>query len=199
MAKPGYEAWWNRRSADGYGGATQLVSSVSQTAPSTSFLFAVLATSSGGTNMATSGSTAVPLVYYYQCPASRYAIVQRLNIGIQDVAIDPDKFGGSTLVTKGLKVQAYDTNNSSMLIDFTDGLNIKKNWQWGLLAGVDNQTDNADKSNKPSAFNVRWTIGKAGAPLNLTSGQQIRMTVQDDISDLDEMYVMIQGVLFSST
>ena len=117
---------------------------------------------------------------------------ERVNIDISDGAILADGFGGRAALTNGLTLKYHDSDDS-VLLDFLDGLVLKENHEWSHLAGVDVDRD-TQVGNTDDSLIVRWTIAKAGAPLKMVSGQYLRVTVQDDLSDLTHYEMNIQGV-----
>ncbi len=52
------------------------------------------------------------------------------------------------------------------------------------------------ESDWDDAMNVRWTIRKKGSPILFLAGQSFQVTVQDDLTDLTEMFWMLQCDIF---
>lgn len=118
--------------------------------------------------------------------------LHRINIEIVDGAITPVKFGGLAALTNGLGITLVDADDVE-LFDFLDGLTIKRNADWGLLAGIDAVLEQAPADDH---FPVRWSIFKAtgGRPLSLLGGKKLRFTVQDNIAALTFFRIMGQGL-----
>jgi len=176
----------------------ELTAGTRWTQSSTGMVFKLLASSSGATDLAVDGSTASAW-YRYTCPASREVWLERVNIVILDPGIEPDRFGGSSAVTNGLEVRTWTVASSSVILDFTDGNTILNNSDWGLLAGPDTPIQSVAGGARPDQLTVRWTIGKSGAALKLTSGQALEFLVQDDLTGLDSFKAMVQGITRSTT
>ena len=130
--------------------------------------------------------------------------MQRVNFLIQDAAIKNSGFGGITTgLAAGLKLGIYTSSTISStkapdVIDFFDGQTLKKHDQFTYLAGPEVMP----LSTVPAAdgfIPIRWTVAKAGAPLSMTSGQQFRVVVQENLSGITEFQAMVQGVLRSTT
>ncbi len=118
--------------------------------------------------------------------------LHRVNVEIVDGGITPIKFGGISALSNGLGITLVDADNVE-LFDFLDGLTIKRNADWGLLAGVDNAAYAAPADDH---LPIRWTISKAtgGRPLSLLGGKKLRFTVQDNIAALTFFRIMGQGL-----
>jgi hypothetical protein len=117
--------------------------------------------------------------------------VRRVCGYIIDGATTPAKFGGLTALTNGLRVVVVDADGNDVL-DFLDGETIKSNADIGILTGVDAPIIPAAGDD---AIPIRWTLSNGvGEPgLELEPGQKLRVTVQDDISDLTFFRLFAQG------
>lgn len=117
--------------------------------------------------------------------------IQRINFLVVDGAMKYGVFGGlAAALTNGVEIKAYDENDS-VLIDFTDGGNIKANEDFCLLAGVDAI---AEPTAGDDFMPIRWTVAKAGEPLVLRSGDYIQIKTQDDMAAVTTFRAMAQGV-----
>lgn len=117
--------------------------------------------------------------------------ISRVLFLIRDTAIKPEQFAGVDALANGCMVQVLDVDGSTPILDFLDGSTIQTHHDFALLAGSDVLVQpgvNAD------VITVRWTIAKAGAPLQLLTGQRIRFTVNDDLSPISAFNCRVQGV-----
>ena len=159
--------------------------------PGVNMLFHLVA-DGATTDMNVNGSgTAVE--YDYASPAPKISFVERVHFLIQDNSIEPALFGGLAALSNGLKIEHIDTDGTTVLYDFTEDLTIKKNLHFGLYAGRDVPFYSSAPASIPDAVLVRWTIGKIGSPLLLKGDEIFRVTVQDDLRNLDEFLCMVQG------
>ena len=155
------------------------------------FVFAFLRNGSASKNMAVDGTT--PVNFDYTAPASG-AHISRLNMHMADAGMSPyGEFGGlGSILTNGCTIKVFASNGTTVLIDFFDGETWKRNSDIVALAGIDLSPDpDAGIDSNP----IRWTISKAGDTLKLGPNEIIRMTISDDLSDMDEFFCMVQGVV----
>ena len=188
----------------------RVVATASLGATSTELTFKFFATSSGSADMTgtTAADSSTPTKFSYPSvtglAAGRTFSIARTNWMIQDAVIKNQGFGGiSTGLEHGLKVGIYSSSTISSTVapdtlDFMDGQTLKKHNQFAYLAGIDTMVSSTTPQND-GVVPVRWTIAKAGAPLTMTSGQQFRIVVQDNLAALTEFQAMVQGVLRSTT
>lgn len=110
----------------------------------------------------------------------------------------PNFFGASTgVLTTGIKVEAYSTDLTTVLCDFLNGETVAKNSDFSWLTGVDNLLTPATSAFAVSHKSVDWHPDENGAPVLISQGGELRVTIQDDISSssqLTEFRVMVQGV-----
>jgi hypothetical protein len=164
---------------------------------STSYLMKYLATSSGGTEMAAAGSSAAELLYYVQPATGEIFYVRRVNFHYADNgAFTPQQFASGSALTNGIIVDVIDVPSSSQLIDFTDGDPIDHNSQWNSLVGVD--VDRLTGGASDDALSMRWTLGKSGGILKLTSDEQLRFRIRDDLSGLSMFTAIAQGRILAA-
>lgn len=174
----------------------ELVATVDIPARPDEMLYSFVKSTTGSINLAeqSTGTTAAPIPYSYTVPVDKIALIRRCNMTAMDGAITPSKFVGTTALTKGLTVEALSTGSTQM-IDFTDGHNIKANADWGFLAGVD---VNYKIVAGDDGLSVRWTLGKSGGMLYLTSGESLTFKVQENFTDVPDINIMVQGLELSS-
>ncbi len=138
--------------------------------------------------MSINGSV-TPVAFEWENIRSRPAAIARTLWSILDAGPTANTFGGiAGGITNGLLIELVD-NADVVQFDFFDGETVKKNHQFGLLAGVDWVV----LAGPGDAFTVRWTLAKAGKELRLPPGFKLRVTVQDDLTPIDSMTVMLQG------
>lgn len=164
------------------------------------FIYQYLQRTSGpaGTNaydMNTNSGTGspAPSVFEYQVPANRTFKLVRINFIIVDGSINPGDFGGiSGALTNGCLFQIIDDDGSTEALDFTGGVPIATNADFGPLAGVDIPISELVGDDQ---LPIRFTIAKAGAMMRLTAGQRVRWTNRDNVSAITKFRAMVQGVL----
>ena len=188
----------------------RVVATASLGATSTELVFKFLATAGGSIDMTdtTAAATTAPISFNYPStqgiPTGRTFSMQRVNWLIQDAVIRNQGFGGiSTGLAAGLKIGIWSSSTVSSTVapdalDFMDGETLKKHNQYAYLAGVDALPLSTNAA-ADGFVSMRWTVAKAGAPLSMIPGQQFRVVVQDDLSDITEFQAMVQGVLRSTT
>ncbi len=160
-------------------------------APS-NFLFKFLRTSAGSEDMATTAG-----VYQYTVPDGKTAEIFRVNFQIVDGGITYNEFGGlGAVLTNGIKIEIIDQDTTTVILDFLDGETIKANEHFAALSGVDAALDLAAGDD---ALLVRWSISKAGDNhgVVLQAGEILRVTTQDDLTNLTVFQAMVQGKVFS--
>lgn len=137
------------------------------------------------------GSVGSPVHYDIKGADAAYQLsLTRVCISIVDGGLQPAKFAGLSALTNGIKVQCVDAAGV-VLVDFLDGLTIKQNADWALLAGVDAVVF---ASVGDDHLPVRWTLSKAtGEALTLTEGRMLRFTIQDDLTGITLFRIMGQG------
>ena len=144
--------------------------------------------SGSGTDLSVDGTT--PVKFKHTVGAGEVHLLRRSNLMVLDQGQTPIKFAGITALTAGLKIEGIDTDGTTVLKDFTDGKPIKKNADWKRLAGVDNVVIDAAQSD---ARGVRWTLALIGGLPVFLPGQIFQVTVQDNLSDIDEFTWDVQG------
>lgn len=159
--------------------------------PST-FIFELLKDSTGTSAMNTVGNTTTPIYFAYTSPSTGMYL-SRINFQMADDGILPyDKFGGITALGNGCGLEVIGTDGSTRLIDFFDGTYWQRTSDITLLAGVDNPI--VDSTPGTDVQPTRWTVAKAGDLMFLKTGQQIRISVRDDLTGLSRFRAMVQGI-----
>ncbi len=136
--------------------------------------------------------------YEYQCPADKVVFLERSGIVIQDGGIAPALFGGIAALSTGLKIEHIAADTTTVKLDFTVDITIKKNSHFALFAGNDVPILDTVGANANDVVVIRWTIGRIGSPLLLVEGESFRVTVQDDLTNITEMLWMVQGHIFDT-
>lgn len=136
--------------------------------------------------------TPAPAVYAVVVPAKTRFLITRVHLLIKDLNCKIGKFGGLSALANGMKVEAINSDGTTVDIDFLDGKTIKMNEDFDWLAGVDvpfiANTAAAD------AVPVRWTLTRdLNDELELVPGASLRLTMQDDLSGLTEFRAIAKG------
>lgn len=137
-------------------------------------------------DLAVDGST-TDQTFDYIVPAGKKAVIQKITVGVR-CATAPvgDGFGDLAELEDGLLLEFLDTD-LSVLLDLAGGVPVALNEGWAMLAGSDVDIDSV-------LFQVRATI-TLPAPVELEAAQRFRVTVQDDLSGLDEFRIQLRGYL----
>ncbi len=119
--------------------------------------------------------------------------IARIMFQLQNSNIHPDTFAGLSALSNGVKVQCVEADGT-LVTDFLDGLTLKSDIDFGLLAGVDTPIL-AGVGNGDDILHVRWTLRRAtaGKSLELTGGRILRFTVQDNLAALTQFRIFAQG------
>lgn len=139
-------------------------------------------------------SNVTPSVFEYQVPVGAKSFsFNRINIELVDNAMQANRFGGVGALANGCLLQIVDDDGITILHHFgTDIQPLQQNSNFTVLAGVDAVvTFLAGDDMLP----IRFSVFKAGAPMELIVGQRIRWTNRDDISGLTIFRIMAQGTL----
>jgi len=119
--------------------------------------------------------------------------VARMLVSVGDTTgMQAEEYGNlGAALTNGVSVITRTAaSGGSTIIDLTDGLPITTNSAWGSLCfDVNLKSWGAGDE----LLVVRWTFALAGQPLYLDTGQQIVVTLDDDLSGLQTHYFVIQG------
>lgn len=168
------------------------------TAHPTEVYFKLFRHASGATgtttdNMNAAASIETPSIYELLPAVGIRVTLSRINFLIKDLNCSYSKFGGLSPLTNGVKIQAI---NAAGVVetDFLDGITLKINEDFDLLAGVD--VLGLDNTKAVDAVPIRWTFTKGlnGQALLLVPGSFLRITIQDDLSGLTSFQAMAQGI-----
>lgn len=155
----------------------------------TDYIFTYLTDPDGVADLAVNGSvTAVE--YSFSPPVMAH--INRVNLGMSDDSkAMPNGFFTIGTLANGLTIQLRDTNGKVLQHFGTDVVPITTHARFGPLAGVDTGTDDTAGTANGA---VRWTIAEAGKALMMKPSETLVITVQDDLSAITELFVMVQGV-----
>lgn len=116
--------------------------------------------------------------------------IHRMIVCAEDTSgMQASEYGnlGSAL-TNGVKISVERAGVE--ILDLTDGITIKTNAGWGSICyDADVKTWGAGNE----LLTVRWTFAKTGAPLTLSNGEELIVTLNDDFTGLISHYFMIHG------
>jgi len=158
-------------------------------------VFAFLADSAGLPDMGvnTYGGTDSSHAYEYTVGSGFMFEPERINFAMIDGGITQVLFGGIAALTNGCKME-WISGSGSVLKDFCDGQLIKRNNDFGWLAGVDANAISI-QGGGDDALLVRWTLGKSGGKITMLETETLRFTTQDSLGTITEMRAMLQGTL----
>lgn len=124
-------------------------------------------------------------------PAGDIYAINRMIVQIRDAGtIDAGSYGNNLTLANGILVQYHD--NSGLVTDLTSGIPIETNADWGRVCYDVQEVSFGSGDNY---IGIRWTFGKSGAPLVLKGdeGDELRVVLNDDFSELTGHYFMVQG------
>ena len=145
---------------------------------------------SGVTSQAVNGSGA-PEEFYIQPPEDEVYVLKRMNLEAIDSAFtNATNYGAISTLAVGITVRVLDSDNN-VVKDFTP-IPIKRSHDWGLLSGVDATALGGAGSD---ALLVRWTFARGYGDIILDGGLGHRfvLSVNDDLTGLDDQLAMVQG------
>ena len=154
-------------------------------------VFQYFKTSGGSAEMDVDGSSNA-IAFKVTSPPRGGIRPVRVNFVIVDGGIGFGEFAGlNAALSNGLEIKWFDSGDTELL-DFTDGLNIKTNEEFGALSGADAVVQPAAGDD---SFPVRWTIAKSGLVPKMGAGDYLQITVQDDLTAITKMRAMLQGYI----
>ncbi len=149
-------------------------------------------TNSAGINdlSATSADTNSVEAYDYNVASGFITLMSTCIVHIEDAGIIPSKFGGINALSNGLSFEAIDDDGTTVLKDLLNGNTIKENGEFSHLAGA-TQTDGGAGDD---SFSLIWEFKRSfGGPVLFQSNQIFRATIQDNITGIEEMHIIIHG------
>lgn len=144
----------------------------------------------GSTSQNVNGSvTAVE--YFVQPPAGTSYILKRMNVLVIDANFNvATSYGALAALTNGIKIEVRNING--VVKDFTEQVKIKRSYDYTLLAGGDNTSTGGAGAD---ALRIRWTFARGydDILLNGDTEDKLVVTIQDDLTGLDEQVMEVQG------
>lgn len=126
--------------------------------------------------------------YSYICPAGKKAFIQRLTFIVRCASAPAaGEFGDQAALSTGCSMGFLDTDDS-VLLDPLDGETIKRNEDWGMLAGAQLKFE----TSALYAVVVEWVLPR---PIELAAAQKFKFTVADSLSALSDFRCQLQGYL----
>jgi len=148
-------------------------------------------TGADSSDMVVVASSGSPSVFEIGPPSGEDWNVMRVNFKIYDPMSDPTKFGALSALTNGCKIEILDASDV-VVHDYMDGLTVKTSGDFGLLAGPD--VAGIETSKTVDVQIIRWTLAKGtNDPNRLPEGARIRITIQDDLTGINEFRAMLQA------
>lgn len=144
-----------------------------------------------GTKSANGNYAGAAEEFYIQPPSDEIYIINRMIIHIRDTTVpDAATYGNGITLTNGITVKVK--SGTTDILDITDGIPIKSNAEWGTR-GYDVDLKNWGTGDE--FIQARWSFFKAGHPiiLNGLHGHKLVVTVNDDLSGLNEHLFNVQG------
>lgn len=159
------------------------------------FVYTYLVDPTGSVDMDVDGSV-VPVNFDYIVPAGtvyKNFMFSRINIVMVDGAIRWGQFGGlGGALNNGLLFQAIDNNGVIQQNFGGDQHAVTTNEDFAALAGVDSIISPAAGDD---ALPVRFSIFKAGNKMTMFPNWRIRVVVQDNLTGISHLHMMVQGIL----
>jgi len=146
----------------------------------------------GTKNAAVNGSV-TPVVFKIEPRGSeRVLSLHRMIVSVVDSgSFDSGAYGNGLALSVGLEIAVYRSADDSVVLDLLDGNPIQKNIDWTWVC-YDANVSNYGTGNE--SLNVRWTFTKAGAPVTVSRGEYLGITVNDDLTGLVDQRFFIQGI-----
>jgi len=127
--------------------------------------------------------------FFFECPNdAQYADINRMIVYYEDTGnFIATGFGASNALTNGIVVKSEKEDEQ---VIFTCARPIKKNSAWNSVC-YDGQP--ITYGSGPNGFSVRWTFGNSGKPTRLYPGEKFMVTLNDDMTFLEEFTFIVQG------
>ena len=126
--------------------------------------------------------------------------VHDMHIHYDDIGkMDNTGFGAGTGLTNGITIAVKDANDD-IIIDITDGIACGANADWARYAETVQLLD-WGSGNTDDMLTARFEFSSHGAPLRLDgdAGEYLAVTLNDDLSGLEEFKVYAEGVIETET
>lgn len=160
--------------------------------------YRMLRDENGSSDLVVDGS-ATPVKFRCGLNEPRVLHLARLNFIMQDSNFNEDGWFDTNIpLPIGLEFRIVTGSTGVVVASFNQEYHIRKNIDWGILAGNDVFVSTAFQGVKETAF-VRWTIERSGARVLVQPDQCFEMLVQDDLTGNDRVFrAMVQGFLAGS-
>ncbi len=154
--------------------------------------FDYLVDENGSPDLNVNGSV-TPVEFVYTAPQT--VKINRVNfVAYNDAREEVLGFFSLSVLTNGLWIvhRRRAAQGSGIIENFGTGLvPIRTHADFSALAGIDVEVTTV--GGIESRFAVRWTLGNAGIPLAMQFGEQLVVTVRDDLSTLNSFRIQAQG------
>lgn len=133
-----------------------------------------------GNGTGTTEQATAAAIYKYVPPAGYIAVIERMNIYIEDNGkFRGDYYGATGALTNGIVVSINNANGDALKILTPQP--VKSIGLWGLVAGVDVIVTDFVSGN--DFFLIRWTFGRSGRPIYLDAdlGHYLKINIQDNL------------------
>lgn len=146
-----------------------------------------------GTKNAIGNYSAAVTNFYIQPPAGSIYVISRIIAHIADTGgLDAGSYGNGITLTNGVDIETAD--GTGTIIGITDGIPIKTNGEWARYCYDVQYTSFGTGLNY---LNVRWSFFKTGSYIRIdgSKNELLKVILNDDFTDLDEHYFMVQGYI----
>lgn len=120
-------------------------------------------------------------------------ILERVIIHVTDGSMLAANFGALTALTNGVKFSVE--RGGVERLDLMDGITVKTNDGWARLC---HDVSRINWGSGDDTLSVRWTLSASGQPIGLWPGDEFICTINDNLSNLTDMYVFAQGYVLNS-
>ncbi len=162
--------------------------------PPESLIFQHMRTTTNSFEMAVNALPSSLENFEYVVPDNKVCAIYRTNFVLRDGSMQMEDFGAiGGGITNGILITAVDSADA-VLVDLTDSVPIATNGEFALLAGIDVGVPTAGDD----TLFIRWSLNRAGGPLELHEGEKFRITIQDSLAPVTSFRAMVQGVVYDT-
>ena len=148
----------------------------------------------GSEQMAVDGSM-TPVTFRLTAPAGIRYVLGTVNFYVLANGIRPGTFFGLAELTNGCLVRWLDPNDT-VLMDFTDGVPIKRQNQLGALAGAEILFIDQLGMGAPDSWKAQWDFREEGnnlRALRIEPGYSLALTVRDNLTGITSFRALVHG------
>ena len=158
------------------------------------FLFSFLRRPSDNWPKFNVNGSIIPQNFEYTCKTGYTTYIHDIIIMLSCTNMEWEKFGNLPRLTNGVLLKVINGDNSTLL-DFLDGeaLRNTRNFVW---FDENLMYMNTLNPNDISTIKMKIPLHKIGCVLQLNPGQKIRLTVQDDLSQLNVAFGAVMGIKY---